>query len=91
VRGKLGREGEIIITPEAAEAPEAPIVPTARAAPVAATPAAGDVPVPGSLQSAWHARRRRRAGEWRRRPTGPPVVAGDRVAPPGSPLVVEIR
>jgi len=96
VRGKLGREGEIIITPEVAEvaeAPEAPIVPTARAAPVGATPAAGDVPVPGvapvggGMRAAAGAPGSGGGGA----PTGPPVVAGDRVAPPGSPLVVEIR
>src|SRR5438132_1562323 len=43
VRGKLGREGEIISAPEVAEAP---VVPTARAAPVG-PPVAGDVSVPG--------------------------------------------
>jgi len=92
VRGKLGREGEIIITPEAAEAPEAPIVPTARAAPVAATPAAGDVPVPGVAPVGGGMRAATGApASGGGAPTGPPVVAGDRVAPPGSPLVVEIR
>src|SRR5882724_11714138 len=92
VRGKLGREGEIIITPEAAEAPEAPIVPTARAAPVAATPAAGDVPVPGVAPVGGGMRAAAGApASGGGAPTGPPVVAGDRVAPPGSPLVVEIR
>src|SRR5882762_9563215 len=47
VRGKLGREGEIISTPAAAVVPAPPVMPTARAAPVGDTPVAGDVPVPG--------------------------------------------
>jgi hypothetical protein len=93
VRGKLGREGEIIRAPEVAEAPAAPVVPTARAAPVGGTPVAADVPVPrgapvgGGMRAATGAP----ASGGGNAPTGPPVVAGDRVAPPGSPLVVEIR
>ena len=93
VRGKLDREGEIISTPEVAEAPEAPIVPTTRAAPVGATPAARNVPVPGGapVGGAMRAAAGAPASGGGNAPTGPPVVAGDRVAPPGSPLVVEIR
>ncbi len=90
VRGKLGREGEIIRTPEA---PEAPVVPTARAAPVGGTPVAGDAPVPGGapVGGGMRAAAAAPASGGGNAPTGPRVVAGDRVAPPGSPLVVEIR
>ena len=89
VRGKLGREGEIISAPEAAEAP---VVPTARAAPVG-PPVAGDVSVPGGapVGGGMRAAGAPPSGGGNAAPTGPPVVAGDRVAPPGSPLVVEIR
>ena len=87
VRGKLGREGEII------SAPAAPVVPTARAAPVGDTPVAGDVPVPGGapVGGGMRAPAGAPASGGGNAPTGPPVVAGDGVAPPGSPLVVEIR
>src|SRR5438874_61530 len=89
VRGKLGREGEIISAPEAAEAP---VVPTARAAPVG-PPVAGDVSVPGGapVGGGMRAAGAPPSGGGNAAPTGLPVVAGDRVAPPGSPLVVEIR
>src|SRR6267143_999473 len=87
VRGKLGREDEII------SAPAAPVVPTARAAPVVDTPVAGDLPVPGGapVGGGMRAPAGAPASGGGNAPTGPPVVAGDRVAPPGSPLVVEIR
>jgi len=87
VRGKLGREDEII------SAPAAPVVPTARAAPVVDTPVAGDVPVPGGapVGGGMRAPAGAPASGGGNAPTGPPVVAGDGVAPPGSPLVVEIR
>ena len=90
VRGKLGREGEIVSTPEV---PEARVVPTARAAPVGGTPVAGGVPVAGSapVGGGMRAAAGAPASGGGNAPTGPPVVAGDRVAPPGSPLVVEIR
>ncbi len=78
VRGKLGREGEIISAP---------------AAPVVDTPVAGDVPVPGRapVGGGMRAPAGAPASGGGNAPTGPPVVAGDGVAPPGSPLVVEIR
>ena len=87
VRGKLGREDEII------SAPAAPVVPTARAAPVVDTPVAGDLPVPGGapVGGGMRAPAGAPASGGGNAPTGPPVVAGDGVAPPGSPLVVEIR
>jgi hypothetical protein len=87
VRGKLGREGEII------SAPAAPVVPTARGAPVVDTPVAGEVPVPGGapVGGGMRAPAGAPASGGGNAPTGPPVVAGDGVAPPGSPLVVEIR
>src|SRR5256885_3032733 len=75
VRGKLSREGEIISTPEVAEAPEAraePVVPTARAAPVGATPAAGDVAVPGVAP----------VGGGMRALAGAPARGGGRAPPP---------
>jgi len=93
VRGKLGREGEIISTPAAAVVPAPPVMPTARAAPVGDTPVAGDVPVPGGapVGGGMRAPAGAPASGGGNAPTGPPVVAGDGVAPPGSPLVVEIR
>ena len=94
VRGKLGRESEVStpVTPEVPKAPEAleaPVVPAARAAPVGGTPVAGGVPAPGGVPV--RAASGAPAAGAGNTPTGPPVVAGDRVAPPGSPLVVEIR
>src|SRR2546430_1578335 len=88
VRGKLGREGEIISAPEVAEAP---VVPTARAAPVG-PPVAGDVSVPGGapVGGGMRAAGAPPTGGGNAAPTGPPVVARDRVAPPGPPPVVEI-
>src|SRR5882762_7407260 len=73
VRGKLGREGEII------SAPAAPVVPTARAAPVGDTPVARDVPVPGGapVGGGMRAPAGAPASGGGNAPTGPSVVAGD--------------
>jgi hypothetical protein len=82
LRGKLGQAGDIAAEPE-----PTPVAPEAEeaAAPAPEPPAAAvpATPVPAAPAPA-AARPVRASGT-------PPVVAGDAIAPPGSPLVVEIR
>jgi hypothetical protein len=92
LRGKLGQAGEIAaepepmpVAPEVEEAAAPPPEPQAADVPAAAVPAAAVPATPAPAPSEPAAAPSVRASGT------PPVIAGDAIAPPGSPLVVEIR